>query len=58
MKKTTKSMLITSLILFAAGLILALSSALYVKISGIDPFLVEQKVKSINTSHLSASNSL
>ncbi len=38
MKKTTKSLLISALILFCAGLILALSSALFVKIKGIDAF--------------------
>ena len=36
MKKNTKSMLISALILFCAGLILALGSALFVKIRGID----------------------
>ncbi len=45
MKKTTKSLLITSVILFTAGLLLALSSFLYVKVRGIDPYGIERNIK-------------
>jgi len=43
MRRTSKSLLISALVLFAAGLILALSAALFVKIKGIDAFGVQQK---------------
>lgn len=45
MKKTTKSMLISALILVCFGLLLALGSALFVKIKGIDPFGVPEVTK-------------
>ncbi len=38
MKKTTKSMLVSALILFLFGVVLALSAALFVKIRGIDAY--------------------
>ena len=53
MRKTTKSMLITALILFCAGLLLALSSALFVKIKKIDAFGTEKKTELIQTKTLS-----
>ncbi len=53
MKKTTKSMLITALILFCAGLLLALGSALFVKIRGIDPFGIPHITKVIANKELS-----
>jgi len=53
MKKTTKSMLITALILFCAGLLLALGSALFVKIRGIDPFGVPVITKTVENKELS-----
>lgn len=53
MKKTTKSLLVTALILFCAGLLLALSASLFVKIKGIDPFGVEQKTKVIEDKKIS-----
>ncbi len=53
MKKTTKSLLITALILLCAGLLLALSSALFTKVMGIDPYGVEQKAKVIETKSIS-----
>jgi len=43
MKKTTKSLFVTALVLFFSGLLLALGSTLYVKINGIDPFGVTEK---------------
>jgi len=51
-------MLISSLILFAAGLILALSAALFVKISEINPFSIEQKIKIIENKSLSLTDIL
>ena len=53
MKKTTKSLLITSLILFCSGLLLALSSALFVKLKGIDAYGVAPVEKTIETKTLS-----
>ncbi len=47
MKKTTKSLLITSLILLAFGLLLSLGSAIYVTALGIDAFGVKQNVQII-----------
>jgi hypothetical protein len=47
MKKTTKSMLITALVLFCCGILLALSSALYAKIAGVDIFGIPQKSSTI-----------
>lgn len=58
MKKTTKSMLITALILFCAGLLLALGSALFVKIAGIDPFGVPHITKVIENKELSLNDIL
>ena len=58
MKKTTKSMLITALILFCAGLLLALGSALFVKIRGIDPFGVPHITKVIENKELSLNDIL
>ena len=43
MKKTTKSLLTTALILVVAGLILSLGSFIYAKICGIDIYGVEKK---------------
>lgn len=49
MKKTTRSLLITSLILFCAGLLLALSASLYSIITHKKIFDVEKKEKNIET---------
>ena len=51
-------MLITALILFCAGLLLALGSALFVKIQGIDPFGVPQIAKVIENKKLPLSDIL
>lgn len=53
MKKTTKRLLITSLILFCAGLLLSLGSFLYVKIMGIDPYGVEKIEKKVESKSVS-----
>ncbi len=53
MKRTTKSILITALILLCAGLLLALSSSLFVKIKGINPYGVEKKYQSIEDKTIS-----
>lgn len=53
MRRSTKSLLITSLILFCAGLLLALGSALFVKIKGIDPYGVVEKEKVIEDKTIS-----
>lgn len=58
MKKTTKSMLITALILFCAGLLLALGSALFVKIRGIDPFGVPDIINVIENKEFSLNDIL
>lgn len=38
MKKTTKSLLLSALVLLCTGLLLSVGSAIYVKIKGIDPY--------------------
>ncbi len=53
MKKTSKSLLITALILFCAGLLLALGSALFVKIKGIDAFGTTYHAPNIETKNQS-----
>ena len=58
MKKNTKSMLISALILFCAGLILALGSALFVKIRGIDLYGVPYVSSLRENSELSLSSIL
>ena len=45
MKRTTKSLLLTALILFCAGVLLTLGSFLFVKIRGIDPYGLEKSLK-------------
>jgi len=55
MRKTTKSLLITSLILFCTGILLALGSALFVKIKGIDPYGVVEKQKVIEDKKITLS---
>lgn len=47
MKKNTRSLLITSLILFCAGLLLAICTSLYAKISKIEVLDVEKKARTI-----------
>lgn len=49
MKKTTRSLLTTALILFCAGILLALCTSLYAKISNIEVFDVEKKARTIET---------
>ncbi len=58
MKKTTKSLLVSALILFCAGLLLSLCSALFVTIKGIDPYGVEQYAKVIENKTVSLSDIL
>lgn len=53
MRKSTKSLLITSLILFCAGLFLAVGSAIFVKVKGIDPYGVVEKQKVIENKTIS-----
>lgn len=45
MKRSTKSFLLTALILFCAGILLTLGSFLFVKIRGINPYGVEDSLK-------------
>ena len=45
MKKTTKSLLLTALILFSAGILLTLGSFIFVKIKGINPYGIEKSEK-------------
>ncbi len=45
MKRTTKSLLLTALILFCVGVLLTLGSFLFVKIRGIDPYGIEKSLK-------------
>ena len=49
MKKTTRSLLISALILFCSGLLLALCTSLYAKIAKIEVLDVEKKARTIET---------
>lgn len=58
MKKTTKSMLVSALILFLFGVVLALSAALFVKIRGIDAFGIEHPANETENKSVSLSQML
>ncbi len=58
MKKTTKSLLLSSLVLFCAGLLLAFGSALYAKIAKIDVYDFEDKARLIENKTLKLSDIL
>lgn len=47
MKKTTRSLLISALILFCAGLVLAIGTTLYAKISKIEVYDIQKKARTI-----------
>ncbi len=49
MKKTTRSLLISALILFCTGLLLAFGTSLYAKISKIEVYDVAKKARTIET---------
>lgn len=58
MRKTTKSLLLTSLFLFCAGVILTLGSFIFVKITNVDPYGVEHNPKLIEDKDVSLSEIL
>lgn len=49
MKKTTRSLLISALILFCAGLLLAIGATLYAKISKIEVYDIQKKARTIES---------
>lgn len=49
MKKTTRSLLISALILFCAGLLLAIGTTLYAKISKVEVYDIKQKARTIES---------
>lgn len=53
MKKTTHSLLVTSLILFCAGLLLTIVTSMYAKVKKIEVFDVEKKERTIVNTTLS-----